>query len=97
MNSPIFEPTNASISTHELPNWYQDAKLGIFITWGLYSVPAWAEGTKISLQEALAKDDAQTWFFHNPYAEWYFNSLQIEGSPTQFHHRKVYGEDFSYL
>lgn len=97
MNSPRFEPTHASISTHELPNWYQDAKLGIFITWGLYSVPAWAEGTKMSLQQALAQDNGQTWFSHNPYAEWYFNSLQIEGSPTQVHHRKVYGENFSYL
>lgn len=97
MNQPKFEPTNASISTRALPNWYQDTKLGILITWGLYSVPAWAEGTKMFLQEAIAEDNAQTWFSYNPYAEWYFNSLQIEGSPTQAHHRKVYGEDFSYL
>src|SRR5699024_4382827 len=25
------------------PDWYRDAKLGIFVHWGLYSVPAWAD------------------------------------------------------
>jgi alpha-L-fucosidase len=26
-----------------VPDWYRDAKLGIFVHWGLYSVPAWAD------------------------------------------------------
>ena len=26
----------------DLPSWFTDAKLGIFIHWGVYSVPAWA-------------------------------------------------------
>lgn len=30
----------ASLSTHEVPDWYKDAKFGIFIHWGAYSVPA---------------------------------------------------------
>ena len=25
-----------------VPNWYDEAKFGIMIHWGLYSVPAWA-------------------------------------------------------
>ena len=32
----------------------------------------------------------------NPYAEWYLNSLQIKGSPTQLHHARVYGDDYPY-
>ena len=24
------------------PSWFEDAKFGIFIHWGLYSVPSWA-------------------------------------------------------
>jgi alpha-L-fucosidase len=32
----------------------------------------------------------------NPYAEWYFNSMQIPGSPTQEHHRETYGDDYPY-
>lgn len=92
-----YTPTNESISTHPLPNWYQDAKLGIFIHWGLYSLPGWAKGTELTLEETLQKDGALTWFSNNPYAEWYLNSLKIEGSSTQQYHEKTYGENFSYV
>lgn len=95
-SQPTFEPTNESIATHELPEWYQNAKLGIFIHWGLYSVPGWARGTEMPLEETLAKDGGLTWFSNNPYAEWYLNSLKIEGSTTQEYHEQTYGADFSY-
>ena len=36
------EPTWESINQRGYPEWFKDAKLGIFIHWGLYSVPAWA-------------------------------------------------------
>src|SRR5574337_995889 len=29
-----------SLETYKVPKWYLDAKFGIFIHWGLYSVPA---------------------------------------------------------
>jgi alpha-L-fucosidase len=29
-----------SLKTYQVPQWYQDAKFGIFIHWGVYSVPA---------------------------------------------------------
>ena len=32
----------------------------------------------------------------NPYAEWYLNSMQITGSPTQLHHERVYGAETPY-
>lgn len=35
-----FTPTWESLSRYEIPQWYQDAKFGIFIHWGVYSVPA---------------------------------------------------------
>lgn len=38
--SARFEPTWASLSTYEVPAWYQDGKFGIFIHWGPYCVPA---------------------------------------------------------
>ena len=31
-----------SLSNHKTPSWYYEAKLGIFIHWGIYSVPAYA-------------------------------------------------------
>ena len=29
-----------SLQTYQVPEWYKDAKFGIFIHWGVYSVPA---------------------------------------------------------
>jgi alpha-L-fucosidase len=36
-----FQPDWSSLETYEIPQWYQDAKFGIFIHWGAYSVPAY--------------------------------------------------------
>jgi alpha-L-fucosidase len=36
-----FEPTWESLQGYTVPQWFADAKLGIFIHWGLYSVPAY--------------------------------------------------------
>lgn len=36
------QPTWESLNKRGYPQWFQDAKLGIFIHWGLYSVPAYA-------------------------------------------------------
>ena len=35
-----FQPDWQSLSNYEVPEWYKDAKFGIFIHWGVYSVPA---------------------------------------------------------
>src|ERR1700746_213768 len=35
-----FRPDWESLQKYEVPEWYQDAKFGIFIHWGVYSVPA---------------------------------------------------------
>lgn len=35
-----FQPNWKSLETYKIPEWYQDAKFGIFIHWGVYSVPA---------------------------------------------------------
>ena len=40
-NEPV-QPTWESLNERGYPQWFSDAKLGIFIHWGLYSVPAYA-------------------------------------------------------
>lgn len=35
-----FMPTWESLKKYEVPQWYKDAKFGIFIHWGVYSVPS---------------------------------------------------------
>src|SRR5262245_43537757 len=37
-----FQPSWDSLKQYRAPDWYQDGKFGIFIHWGLYSVPAFA-------------------------------------------------------
>ncbi|HON92074.1 MAG TPA: alpha-L-fucosidase [Sedimentisphaerales bacterium] len=37
-----YEANWASIDKRPTPQWWVDAKLGIFIHWGVYSVPAWS-------------------------------------------------------
>jgi alpha-L-fucosidase len=41
-NSGPFHPYWESLQKYQVPAWYEDAKFGIFIHWGLYSVPAFA-------------------------------------------------------
>ena len=38
-----YQPTWESLDTRPAPEWYLDAKLGIFIHWGVYSVPSFAD------------------------------------------------------
>ena len=39
---PDYEATTTSLRSHRAPHWFTGAKFGIFIHWGVYSVPAWA-------------------------------------------------------
>ncbi len=90
-----FEPTLESVRQHQVPAWYDEAKLGIFIHWGLYSVPAWApHGGDIG--EVFQSGDMSDWFRNNSYAEWYLNTLKFEDSPTRAWHNKHYGAGFHY-
>ncbi|PHM05577.1 alpha-L-fucosidase [Nostoc sp. 'Peltigera malacea cyanobiont' DB3992] len=90
-----YEPTNESLSKHEVPEWFKDAKLGIFIHWGVYSVPGWAPLTG-EQNKVVAEHGWEYWFQHNPYAEWYYNSMKLEGSDTYKYHRATYGKNFTY-
>jgi len=89
--STKYEPTLASLESHPLPQWYAGAKLGIFIHWGLYSVPGWAP-----LSHPEHDFENVNYIKDNPYAEWYLNVMRVPGSPTQAYHREHYGANFSY-
>jgi alpha-L-fucosidase len=85
-----FEPTWTSIDSRPTPPWFSDAKFGIFIHWGLYSVPAFGA--------VEVKGETS-------YAEWYWNSLTKgmkatgptgNGAVTWNFHRQMYGPNFPY-
>ncbi|KTR79013.1 alpha-L-fucosidase [Microbacterium oxydans] len=77
--------------TQGVPDWYRDAKLGFFVHWGLYSVPAWAvqHGDGVN----IPTEDAYAW---HQYAEWYGNTVRIAGSPTWERHQQLFGPGTSY-
>lgn len=39
-HSDRYEPTWPSLESRPLPEWYDQAKVGIFVHWGVYAVPA---------------------------------------------------------
>jgi alpha-L-fucosidase len=86
-----YEPTLESLNQHPLPPWYAGAKLGIFVHWGLYSVPGWAP-----LNHPDHDFESTDYIKYNPYAEWYLNVLRIPGSPTEAYHREHFGANFGY-
>jgi alpha-L-fucosidase len=86
-----YEPSIASLDRHPLPQWFANSKLGIFIHYGLYSVPGWAPLSHPD--HDFANED---YIVNNPYAEWYLNVLRFPGSPTQKYHREHFGANFGY-
>ena len=60
MKKIVFEKPkdNNPFYLRECPTWYKDAKLGIFIHWGVYSVPAWApeKGVLTALAQAINEE-----------------------------------------
>jgi len=75
----------------ELPQWYDDAKFGIFIHWGAYTVPCYAPVDR-DMGDLFAAGDWAEVFKWSPYTEWYLNSWSLEGSPTAAHHAATYGD-----
>lgn len=90
-----YQPSRDSVCQHPVPDWYHDAKLGIFVHWGPYSVPGWAPRTG-EQKAVIANDGWSSWFARNPYAEWYLNSIRIEGSPSYRYHMDTYGAGYDY-
>ena len=38
-----YQANPQSLRKHKVPQWYEDAKFGIFIHWGVFAVPAYHE------------------------------------------------------
>jgi alpha-L-fucosidase len=87
-----YEANWPSIDSRPTPGWFSDSKFGIFIHWGVYSVPAYAPVRKKG---------------ETAYAEWYWHSLTEgqkrrgakagDGVHTLEYHDRVFGRDFSYF
>ncbi|RAL08282.1 alpha-L-fucosidase [Aspergillus homomorphus CBS 101889] len=71
-----------SLARHESPEWFDDAKFGIFIHWGPYSVPGWGNSTP---WESYAE-----WFW------WYTTHPAADKSATQAYRLRTFGREWNY-
>jgi alpha-L-fucosidase len=76
-----FEPNWESLNTRKMPEWFQQDKFGIFIHWGVYSVPSYAPVIPNSGYS---------------YAEWYWYRINEKQPDFLAFHNKNYGADFLY-
>ncbi len=83
-----YEANWASIDSRPVPTWFEDAKFGIFIHWGLFSVPGWGPTIKDSVG------------IYERYAEWYWKGITDKNRKSypafRRFHDKTYGKDFQY-
>ena len=69
----LYEPEWNSLRNHTTPQWFRDAKFGIYTHWGVYSVPAYGPNA--------------TWYPYNMYREGtaqYDYHLKTYGGPKKF-------------
>jgi len=70
------------IDQRRVPEWFTEAKFGIFIHWGVYSVPAYR-----AVSDKL----------YASYAEWYYARVMFDTlNGGALFHQKNYGKDFDY-
>jgi len=78
-----YKPNWESLDKRDIPSWWTDAKFGIFIHWGLYSVPAYAPVNEV---EGV----------YGKYAEHYYSRLITDNKLFADFHAKHYGDNFKY-
>ena len=77
-----YQPNWTSLDSRPIPKWYTDAKFGIFIHWGPYSVPAFSKVGEYS-----------EWYWMNLVNP---NRDKNGYDETNAFHNKVYGKNFTY-
>jgi len=78
-----FKPNWESLDKRPVPEWWKQAKFGIFIHWGVYSVPAYAPVDGV--EGAYEK-----------YSEHYQNRLIQKNRLFVQHHENYFGKNFTY-
>ena len=81
-----FEANWESLKEYKIPDWFADAKFGIFIHWGVYSVPAYGS----EWYPRLMYQDSTLWHQTDPEktkpgTSWIFeHHLKTYGHPSEF-------------
>lgn len=80
-----YTPDWESLDTRSIPSWFVNAKFGIFIHWGPYSVPAYAP-------VGVYAEWYQYWLQNKTVS----GNGKFTGDEIYDFHQKVYGPEFSY-
>jgi alpha-L-fucosidase len=70
-NKGKWKPTPESIDSHQTPEWFKDAKFGMFIDWGLWSVAGWAP-----------KNEKKPM-----YPDWYESNMYTDSATIKYHEK----------
>jgi len=81
-----YEAEWTSLDARPVPRWWKEAKFGIFVHWGPYSVPAYAPTPRLSGPNW--KDGKKVYSF---YAEWYQGQLDRSNELVRAHHAQMHG------
>jgi alpha-L-fucosidase len=62
LSAQTYQPNWSSLDQRPTPQWFKDAKFGIFIHWGVYSVPGYSKKGQYAewYQHALNSNDSET-------------------------------------
>ena len=99
-NGQPVEPTWQSINERPYPQWFSDARLGIFVHWGLYSVPAYAskEGYGEWFYRGLMTGDRQRRRIMGLYADTTLPVREQYAQLTQYWHGELWHpEEWAHL
>ncbi len=79
----VYKPNWESLDTRPTPQWFRDAKFGIFIHWGVYSVPSWGPKGKYAewYWHDMNNHEGETWKFH---AKTYGEDFQYQDFAPKF-------------
>lgn len=80
-----YQPNWESLDSRPVAPWFEDAKFGIFVHWGPYSVPAWSP-----------KGTYAEWYQYWMQNKTLSGNGKFTGTEVYDHHVETYGEDFTY-
>jgi len=80
-------PGLKSLKSHTVPHWFSDAKFGVIVHWGLFSVPGFAPAGRLT---DIIRTNYSSAMVNSPYSVDYWNSVKDPSSPAGMYHAGKY-------
>lgn len=86
--SQVYTPDWESLDARKTPDWYSNARFGISVHYGLFSVPSY---------RAFRKDENGNISKADNQVEWYVPDVMYDPYKKDLFHQNAYGRNFSYF